>query len=192
MATRIINKRVVHQGWTKLVIATVETDGVGRYTREIEDHGNSATVLPYDSERRVAMLVRLPRAAALYSGGPDEMLEAPAGLIDPGESPEEAARREAREEAGLELGPLEAVAAVWPAAGVSSEQAFLYLAGYTAQARVGAGGGVAGENEAITAVEMPLAELWLMAQKGELRDLRTLTLTLALHQRRPALFGPAP
>jgi len=184
----ILRVRPVYQGWGKYLIATARLADGQEIEREIEDHGRAVCVLPYDPERRVALLVRLFRAPPLYAGGPAEMVEAPAGLLED-DSPEDCARREALEETGLRLGALDHVATVWSMPGISTERMSLYLAAYAAADRVAEGGGIAGEHENITVVETPLADLAAMAARGDLIDMKTLALLLALKDRRPDLFA---
>lgn len=190
--TEIVATRTAYAGYITLTVATLrEADGT-THDREVEDHGQSACVLPYDPARRVAMLVSLPRAPLLLAGSAESLLEAPAGMIDAGETPEAAVRREAMEEVGVRLGPVDLVATAWPSPGVSAERSSLYLAAYGADDRSGKGGGLAEEHEAITLAEFPLAELAGLADTGRLTDLKTLTLVLALRLRRPDLFEDAP
>jgi nudix-type nucleoside diphosphatase (YffH/AdpP family) len=144
-------------------------------------------VLPYDPERRVAILVRQFRAPVFHAGGEAEMLEAPAGMLDEDE-PANGARREVLEEVGLTLAVLEPVAAVWTMPGISTELMHLFLAPYGAGDRIAAGGGVAGEHEAIIVAETAFTELAAMADRGELTDLKTFTLVQTLRLRRPGLF----
>jgi nudix-type nucleoside diphosphatase (YffH/AdpP family) len=184
----IMRVRPAYEGWGKYLVATARLPDGQEIEREIEDHGRAVCVLPYDPERRVALLVRLFRAPPLYAGGPAEMLEAPAGLLEE-DSPEDCARREAFEEAGLRLGALERVATTWTMPGISTERMSLYLAAYVAADRVAEGGGVAGEHENITVVEMPLVDLAAMTARGDLMDMKTFTLLLALKDRRPDLFS---
>ena len=92
------------------------------------------------------------------------------------------------EEAGVELGALEPVAACWPSPGVLAERTHLFLAPDRATDRKGPGGGLAEEHESITAEETPLADLWRAWEEGALHDLKTLTLVLALKARHPHLF----
>jgi len=145
-------------------------------------------VLPYDPAARTALLVSLPRAPVIWAGGPAELLEAVAGMID-GEDAEAAARREALEEAGVRLGALERVGATYASPGVSSERTQLYLAPFTTGDRIAAGGGLAEEHEHITVVEAPLDQLWAWVEAQRIEDLKTLALILALKVRRPELFG---
>ena len=181
------NIEPIYAGFTTLSRVTL-SDGRKSFQREVEDHGQAVAVLPYDPERRTALLVRLPRVPVMLAGVPDHLLEAPAGLIDPGEDAEACARREAREEVGVELAKLEPVGTAWSSPGVSTERLSLFLAPYRAADRTGAGGGLAEEDENITVVEMSLADLVRLADDGRLTDLKTFCLVQSLRLRRPELF----
>jgi nudix-type nucleoside diphosphatase (YffH/AdpP family) len=187
--SEILASETVFSGWLKVLRLTFASRSGARIVREVVERGHAAAVLPYDPDRRMALLVRLPRPGATLGGGPDELTEAPAGMLDAGETGEAAARREAMEEAGVRLGTLEPVGRAFSSPGAYSEHLDLFLAPYGVQDRLAAGGGVAGEHEDITVVETPLADLAALADAGGLLDLKTLTLVLALRLRRPDLFA---
>jgi nudix-type nucleoside diphosphatase (YffH/AdpP family) len=126
------------------------TDGA-EVSREVERHGDAAAVLPYDVERRSALVVRLFRAPVLVAAGEEISEEACAGMIE-NEDADTAARREAYEELGVDLPSLEFVARVWSSPGVSTERQSLFLAPYRSADRISDGGGVEGEREGITVV----------------------------------------
>lgn len=190
MSVEIIEVEPKYNGWCTMSVAKVRYPDGHLVTREIEDHGRAACVLPYDPDRRTAMIIRQLRAPTLYAGGEAAILEAPAGLIDPGEDGPAAARREAMEEVGLRLASLEHVATAWTMPGVSTERMHLFLGIYSQADRVGAGGGE--DDEGIEVVEIGLSELAAMAEAGSLNDLKSLMLLQALRLRRPDLFDPQP
>ena len=187
-AAALLQVRTIHQGFSTFVVARVRLPDGAVVVREIEDHGDAVAVLPYDPQRRTAQLGRLFRAPPLYKGADPMLVEAPAGLIDEGESPETAARREAEEETGLALGELERVGTVWASPGVSAERITLYLAAASFAGR-GPGGGKPGEHEGIEVREVPLSELAAMLDAGAVGDMKLLALAQALRLRQPALFA---
>lgn len=187
MPVELRKLETVYQGYSTLMMATLAAPDGSTFKREIEHHGHAAAVLPYDAERRTALVISLPRAPVIWADGPPELLEAVAGMID-GEDPEACVRREAHEEAGVQLGALEPLGAPFVSPGVSTERLHLYLAPYAARDRTGPGGGVEGEQENITVVEVPLAQLWAWVEARRIEDMKTLALILALKVRRPELF----
>ncbi len=89
---------------------------------------DAALVLPYDPVRDAVMLVEQVRVGPLARGdGTAWQYEPVAGRVDPGEVPEQTARREAREEAGLDLGALHAVSQSYASPGNSTEFFYIYI-----------------------------------------------------------------
>src|SRR5262245_22108308 len=97
MTFHITNVETVHAGRSKFRILTVRLPDGQTMRREVEDHGEAVSVLPYDPERRTAILVRQFRAPVFLAAQQDEMVEAVAGLLESAD-PAECARREAWEE----------------------------------------------------------------------------------------------
>ncbi|MGC9370809.1 MAG: NUDIX domain-containing protein [Paracoccaceae bacterium] len=90
---------------------------------------DAATALPYDPARDRLMLIEQFRAGPFARGDAQcWSLEAIAGRIDPGETPEETLRREAVEEAGLELGELLYCHGYYPSPGAKTEFVYSYVA----------------------------------------------------------------
>jgi len=188
MATVDLRKvETVYQGYVTLLRATFSGDGGESFSREIEHHGRAACVLPYDPDRKTALMINLPRAPVIWAGGPPELLEAPAGMVE-NEDPEETAIREALEECGVTLSRLDPVGSPFSCPGVSSERVDLFLATYAAGDRTAAGGGVPGEHEHVSVEEVPLSLLWAWVEQRKIEDLKSLALILALRVRRPELF----
>ena len=197
MRPEILDRDATHIGYITVERLRVRLADGAEVIREVESHGDAIAVLPYDPERRTALIVQLFRAPAFDRFGDEALEEACAGMIETTESraadhrtADEAAtvRREAFEELGLRLGELEFVARVWSSPGVSAERVGLYLAPYAPSDRVGPGGGLVEEHEAITVIERSLARLAQDADSGLITDLKLLALVLALRTRRPNLF----
>lgn len=187
----IVGHDKIYAGWMSLSIVSVRLADGRIMRREVVEHGRAAAVLPYDAERRTAILVRQPRAPVYLASGEEVLLEAIAGMFDGGDGPS-TARREAMEEAGLQLGELEPLAETWPSPGILTERISLFLAPYRAADRIAAGGGLAEEHEEIEVIEMPLAELATITDNGQLTDMKTLALVQSLRVRRPHLFERKP
>lgn len=97
-------------------------------TRAAFVSGDAVTVLPYDPLRDRVLLVEQFRAGPHARGDTQPWhLEAVAGRIDPGETPEQAARREAVEEAGLVLGDLLPVSSCYASPGAKTEFLYCYV-----------------------------------------------------------------
>jgi nudix-type nucleoside diphosphatase (YffH/AdpP family) len=187
MQPELIARESVYTGYLSIDRLKLRLADGATVWREVERHGDAAVVLPYDVQRRCALIVRLFRAPVFDACAETSLEEACAGMIED-EDAEAAARREAGEEMGVTLGGLELVGRVWSSAGVSTERQSLFLATYEAADRHSDGGGVAGEHEGITVIERPLAELAAAADQRRIADGKLLTLVLALRLRRPELF----
>jgi nudix-type nucleoside diphosphatase (YffH/AdpP family) len=187
---RIKQVETLYEGWRKLLKLTVQMPDGGTVAREVLNSADAAAVLPYDPEQRKVILIRQFRAPVMHVEGHPDFLEAVAGLLDEDE-PEACARREAMEEAGLQLRTLEPVVTAWSAPGITTERLHLFLAPYTAADRVGEGGGLADEHEDIEVLEIGIDELTNLLKQGTIADLKTLVLIQALQLRHPELFEAA-
>ena len=68
MATVELRKvETVYQGYVTLLSATFSGPDGETFQREIEHHGRAACVLPYDPDRRTALMVNLPRAPVIWA-----------------------------------------------------------------------------------------------------------------------------
>jgi nudix-type nucleoside diphosphatase (YffH/AdpP family) len=130
---------------------------------------DAALVLPYDPHRDCVLLIEQFRAGPFARGDRAPWtLEPIAGRIDAGETPEEAARREAWEEAGLNLDALEVVARGYPSPGASSEFYHIFLACTDLSAAGRDGGGLDSEDEDIRGHVICAERLIEMADAGAL------------------------
>jgi ADP-ribose pyrophosphatase len=115
---RVDRYRLRHQlhegGWSREI------------TREVFERGHAAAVLPYDPVRDEIVLIEQFRVGAYAAGFSPWLVEIVAGIIDPGETPEQVVRREAHEEAGLTIGEVEHIAHYLSSPGGASESVTLF------------------------------------------------------------------
>jgi nudix-type nucleoside diphosphatase (YffH/AdpP family) len=184
----ILAERTVLEGWLGVAMVRLRMGGQDS-ERALILHPSGVTLLAYDPARKVAFTVCETRLAVLHQGAAT-LTEPVAGVLEDGEDPLQAARREAREEIGLELGELEFVARVWMTPSSSTEQVDLFLAAYAETDKRHSGGGLVGEQEHLEIAERPLAELWDEAHRaGGIADAKLFMLLQALRLRRPELFA---
>jgi len=104
----------------RLIAVEVRDTPAGR--REVVLHPGAVAVLVRNEQGQV-LLVRQ------YREGPQAPLwETPAGLLERGESPLTAARRELREEVGLTARRWRYLGTIWPTPGYSTERTYVFLA----------------------------------------------------------------
>lgn len=129
---------------------------------------DAVTVLPYDPVRDCVMVVEQFRFGPMARGDRNPWsLEPIAGRIDVLETPEEAIRRETREEAGLELGELLPIGRYYPSPGAVTEFLYSYV-GLAELTRAKEGvNGLASEAEDIRAHVIPFAQLMKLVDSGE-------------------------
>ena len=80
--TKLVDLETRFSGWCKILVATIALPDGRTFTREIEDHGRAACVLPFDTARRTAIVIRQLRAPVLYAAQRHDLFEAIAGLIN--------------------------------------------------------------------------------------------------------------
>jgi ADP-ribose pyrophosphatase len=141
--------------------------------RLVFERGDSAAALVVNAERRTVYLMEQFRYPAHEKGG-GWLLDVVAGMIEPGDTSEQTARREILEEAGFEALALEPIATFFMSPGGSSERTFLFCAVVSDAARRSAGGGVASEHEDIKIVEWPIEEFLAQVRGGQLQDAKTI------------------
>ena len=171
LTERLIDREVLHSSnYVTFVRDTVESPDGKRHIREVVDHPGAVTVMAVLSDASV-LLVRQYRHAA-----GQVLLELPAGTLDRRpdgsiEDPSEAAQRELMEETGHRAGQWHKLARFWTAPGFATELMHLYLALDVAPDPDYDG---AEEDERLQLVVMPFAELVARAERGEVRDAKTL------------------
>lgn len=111
---------------------------------------DAAVVLPYDPVRDRVLLIEQFRVGPSFRGDPQcFLIEAPAGAVDGGETPEEACHRELREEAGVTASALHLCSSSYPTPAASTEFLSIYVAIADLPDGAAGMGGLETENEDI-------------------------------------------
>jgi ADP-ribose pyrophosphatase len=131
------------------------------------NHREGVGVLPVTEDGRL-ILVRQYRNSL-----DDITVEIPAGLVDCGETPFAAAKRELKEETGYETENMTFVSKISLAIGTSNEQTSVFIAEH-----VKAGEAAPDENEFIEIFDCSLLDAEEMIKSGEIRDSKTLVAIL--------------
>jgi ADP-ribose pyrophosphatase len=163
------NEREIYAGKvvTLRLRSAPQSDG-GTRVLEIVEHVPGAAVVAVDDDGLV-LLVRQPRPAVGHN-----LLELPAGLVDPGERPIDAARRELEEETGFTAQHLEPLVRFYTSPGFSTELIHIFIATGLTECAV-----EQDAEEEIELVRMPLDEAIEQVLSGELSDGKTVAGLLA-------------
>jgi len=149
---------------------------------------DAVTVMPYDPVRDRVLVIDQFRAGPYLRGDPQPwQIEAIAGRIDPGETPVEAAKREAVEEAGLVLADLLPVASYYPSPGCSAEFLYSFVALTDLPDTAAGVFGVEGEAEDIRGHLISFDRLMALVASGEISNAPTVLTAFWLAQNRDRL-----
>lgn len=158
----IYNGRIVKLGIEQAVLPD------GRQVQlEVIRHPGAAAVLPLHDDGTVTLVHQYRHA------GGGMHYEVPAGVLEPGEAPEDCARRELAEEVKLSPGQLRHLAAIHTTPGFTDERIHLYLATSLRPSE-----GSLDADEYIEVVRIPLHQALAMTADGRLTDAKTIC---ALH-----------
>jgi ADP-ribose pyrophosphatase len=120
---KTISSRYIFKGRAfNVKIETVINAEGHETTREIVEHADCIAVVPIDAEGNILMVRQYRKAVG------KELLEIPAGGIDPGEDPETAVKRELQEEIGHLPDKIERLCGVYSTPGFTNEYLHLFLA----------------------------------------------------------------
>lgn len=151
-----VSKQTVFKGRIMSVrVDTVLTEDGKQTTREIIERPDTVAVVAIDQERNILLVRQFRYATGKYT------VEIPAGVIDPGETPEQAARRELREETGYDCDVLIPIHTYWPAIGYSTEQMTIFLAQGLRRAPL------QGDEDRIQLLRLPFADVYETASSGK-------------------------
>ena len=160
--------------------------------REAFVSGDAAVVLPYDPVRDRVLLIEQFRVGPFARGDVNPWLIEPiAGRVDAGETPEDAARREAVEEAGLTVGQMIAAPSFYPSPGAKSEYLYTFIGLADIPDDAAQPGGLDDEGEDIRAHIVSFDALMALLDSGEADNSPLLILALWLARMREDLRAHA-
>jgi 8-oxo-dGTP pyrophosphatase MutT (NUDIX family) len=162
-------RTVYDSPWVQVALVDVEVPGGARFEHHVvRMPSKAAGAVVHDPGRGVLLLWRHRFITDTWGW------EIPAGRIEPGESPAEAAAREVLEETGWRPGPLRPLIDYHPTNGLSDQRFDLFLAEGAVEQ-----GEPSDPSESERVAWVPVEELRRIVTSGEMRD--GLSLTGVLH-----------
>ena len=132
-------------------------------TRDLILHPGAVAMIPIDTKGKILMVRQFRKAVD------KEMLEIPAGTIDPGESLRKCVQRELQEEIGCKAGTLRRLVSYYPAPGYTTEIIHIYIARNLMESRKDAD-----HDEFLEVVPMARQKILKLIRTGRIRDSKTI------------------
>lgn len=141
---------------------------------DIIEHIGSVIIIPVDDEGQMYFVRQYRHAAGL------DLLELPAGTLEIGEPPEEAAGREIREETGMAAQTMREIGSFYLAPGYSTELMHVFLATGLYHSPL-----EADADEYLSLEKIPATEAMRMAENAQMLDAKTLAALLLARTHLP-------
>ncbi len=159
-----LSSRTVYTGRAvNLRVDTVRMPSGRETTREIVEHSDCVAVIAVDDKDNILLVNQFRKAVE------EELLEIPAGGIEPGETPEDCVRREMREETGFLPRKVERLGGFYSVPGYGTEYLYLYLATDLVSSPL-----QAEDSESIRLVRVPLPEIPGLIASGSVCDAKSI------------------
>lgn len=173
----IVTQQRSYDGFFKIGRLTIRHSlfdgGEIEIVREQFQRGDAVCVLLYDPDQETLVLVEQFRVGALGKADSPWLLELVAGIVEPGETSDDVARREAVEEAGAYIDNIVPITRYLPSAGGCDEYVDL-LCARVDSSTVGGVHGLAHEGEDILVHVLPLAEVCELVASGVIDNAATI------------------
>lgn len=134
------------------------------------ERGDSVAAVVVHRERRTVLLVRQFRYPALVHGD-ESLVEIVAGMIDDGETEEQAMRREIEEEIGYRARVLTRLGRFMPSPGACTERITIFMTEVSEAER--SSDVAADADEDLVTVELPIADIGRALAEGRFSDAKT-------------------
>ena len=164
MVEETLSSRMIFEGRAvKLRIDTVQAVDGRETTREIVDHADCVAIIAIDAEENILLVKQFRKSVE------KELLEIPAGGIDPGEDAETAVRREMQEETGYFPGKLVSLGGFYSAPGYCTEYLHLYLASDFVKSQL-----FAEDTDGIEVIKVPANQIPGLITSGSIQDSKSI------------------
>lgn len=168
-------QEVIFTGFIQIQKAEIRSaEGDVSFDRIRVKRDDAAVVLIHNVEEDKVVLVEQFRYA-VHEHSTGNLTEVPAGKVDEGETPAQAAVRETMEESGYEIseGRLQNLGTFFVSPGYTSERFVLFYCPVKRSDQKAEGGGLAEENEFIKVVELPVEQFYKQIKSGVICDAKT-------------------
>ncbi len=166
---KTLSSQLIFEGRAvKLRVDPVQTAGGRETTREVVEHSDCVAIIAVDGTSDVLLVSQFRQAVG------KELLEIPAGGIEPGEDPVAAVRRELQEEAGYLPAKVERLGGFYSTPGYCTEYLYLYLATDLTASQL-----FAEDTESIRLVRVPVIKIPGFITSGKICDAKSIAGLLA-------------
>ncbi len=171
--------RVSGEGVFDGLVASIRVDTVslptgGTARREVVEHEPSVVVVPIDANGDLVLVSQFRYPVD------ETLIEAPAGVVEKGETPEKCAQRELQEEIGYRADSLVRLGAFWMSPGYCTELMHAFVARGLVPSSL-----EPDHDENIEIVRRPLAQARQLIDRGEIRDAKTIAALLMVADATP-------
>jgi len=164
LVEKTLSSRLIYDGQVvKLRVDTVRLPGGRETRREIVEHGDCVAIVAIDGKNNVLLVNQFRQPVE------KELLEIPAGGIDPGEDPLTAVRREMQEETGYLPQKVERLGGFYATPGYGTEYLQLYLATDLTPSQL-----YAEDTESIKLVRVPISQIPSLITSGRICDAKSI------------------
>lgn len=161
---KTLSSQLIYDGRVvKLRVDTVRMPGGRETRREIVEHSDCVAIVAIDADGNVLIVKQFRKAVE------KELLEIPAGGIDPGEDPVTAVRREMQEETGYLPQKVERLGGFYSTPGYCTEYLHLYLATDLTLSQL-----FAEDTESIKLVRVPISQIPGLITSGSICDAKSI------------------
>ena len=173
---KTLSSQLIYSGRAvRLRVDTVQMASGRETTREIVEHADCVAIVAIDADDNVLLVSQFRKAVG------KELLEIPAGGIEPGEDPVATVRRELQEEAGYLPGKVEKLGGFYSAPGYCTEYLYLYLATDLTPSPL-----QAEDTEGISVVRVPVGQIPGLIASGKICDAKSIAGLLTFLEYRKA------